>query len=240
MAGLGAIVFGGWIWASSCRSHSCQGYFQMIENAVRAPHPPPKWALDMSIVMCALFIPSWPGGRRGCLIKRCWAPCRRRLRLIRWGRAATPSSRAPSSLSSTAALFPRSTRSSSACSTSPRRPPPSARASSRGAPCQLVAVGWGRVGPPPDRHRHLRRVIIASDVGAARSGRLGKLQAHRVSPNKTVERRGLTYAMAPRRGSRWLLGWRAGPVQTLVLGTVIFVAAVAARSDGERDGATRG
>ena len=33
--------------------------------------------------------------------------------------------------------------------------------------------------------------------------------------------------MATAYGLRWLLGWHAGPVQTLVLGAVIFVAAVA-------------
>ena len=33
--------------------------------------------------------------------------------------------------------------------------------------------------------------------------------------------------MATAYGLRWLLGWHAGPVQTLVLGAVIFIAAVA-------------
>ena len=37
---------------------SAREYFQMIETMPsELPHPPPKWALDMSIVMCALFIP---------------------------------------------------------------------------------------------------------------------------------------------------------------------------------------
>ena len=72
--------------------------------------------------------------------------------------------------------------------------------------------------------------IIASDVGAYAFGKtFGKHRLIAVSPNKTVEGAlgGLTCTMATAYGLRWLLGWHAGPVQTLVLGAVIFVAAVA-------------
>ena len=72
--------------------------------------------------------------------------------------------------------------------------------------------------------------IIASDVGAYAFGKtFGKHRLIAVSPNKTVEGAlgGLLCTMATAYGLRWLFGWHAGPVQTLTLGAVIFVAAVA-------------
>ena len=51
MAGLGAIIFGGWIWAivmTLTATLSAREYFQMIDTMPsELPHPPPKWALDM-------------------------------------------------------------------------------------------------------------------------------------------------------------------------------------------------
>jgi phosphatidate cytidylyltransferase len=72
--------------------------------------------------------------------------------------------------------------------------------------------------------------IIASDVGAYAFGKtFGKTQLIKISPNKTVEGAagGLLCTMLTAFGLRQLLGWHAGAIQTVVLGALVFFAAVA-------------
>lgn len=242
MAGLGAIIFGGWIWAivmTLTATLSAREYFQMIDTMPsELPHPPPKWALDMSIVMCALFIPVvyLAGAKQGHItmavlgafaavglrliqvesephfskftstlfgiiycgaLPAFWV----KLRMLNFSAASTAIYQ---SLQSSRSAFVNSW--------------PSAlggpEAWTTGLIVTVICVAC----------------IIASDVGAYAFGKtFGKHRLIAVSPNKTVEGAlgGLTCTMATAYGLRWLLGWHAGPVQTLVLGAVIFVAAVA-------------
>lgn len=72
--------------------------------------------------------------------------------------------------------------------------------------------------------------IIAADVGAYGFGKtFGKHQLTAISPNKTVEGAlgGLLCVVGTAFGLRFVLGWHAGVIQTLCLGMVIFWSSVA-------------
>lgn len=71
--------------------------------------------------------------------------------------------------------------------------------------------------------------IVSADVGAYCFGKtFGKHQLTAISPNKTIEGAagGLLSVVATAFGLRYLLGWHAGVIQTMCLGVVIFWASV--------------
>ena len=240
--GLGSIIFGGWVWTavmSITATLSAREYFQMIETMPsELPHPPPKWALNMSIAMCALFIPVvyLAGAKQGHITMAVLGAFSAvGLRLIQVESE-------PHFSKFTSTLFGiiycgalpafwvklRSLNFSAAST---------AIYSSLQSSKSNFVNGWpATLGGPEAWTTGLIvtvicvACIIASDVGAYAFGKtFGKHRLIAVSPNKTVEGAlgGLLCTMATAYGLRWLFGWHAGPVQTLTLGAVIFVAAVA-------------
>ena len=240
--GLGSIIFGGWVWTavmSITATLSAREYFQMIETMPsELPHPPPKWALNMSIAMCALFIPVvyLAGAKQGHITMAVLGAFSAvGLRLIQ-----VESELHFSKFTSTlfgiiycgalpAFWVKLRSLNFSAAST--------AIYSSLQSSKSNFVNGWpATLGGPEAWTTGLIvtvicvACIIASDVGAYAFGKtFGKHRLIAVSPNKTVEGAlgGLLCTMATAYGLRWLFGWHAGPVQTLTLGAVIFVAAVA-------------
>lgn len=240
--GLGSIIIGGWVWTavmSITATLSAREYFQMIETMPsELPHPPPKWALNMSIAMCALFIPVvyLAGAKQGHITMAVLGAFSAvGLRLIQVESE-------PHFSKFTSTLFGiiycgalpafwvklRSLNFSAAST---------AIYSSLQSSKSNFVNGWpATLGGPEAWTTGLIvtvicvACIIASDVGAYAFGKtFGKHRLIAVSPNKTVEGAlgGLLCTMATAYGLRWLFGWHAGPVQTLTLGAVIFVAAVA-------------
>ena len=212
----------------------------MIDTMPSGAHPPPKWALDMSIVMARAVHPrgNLAGAKQGHITMAVLgAFATVGLRLIQV-ESEPHFSKFTSTLfgiiycGALPAFWVKLRMLAS-----PRRPPPSTRPSrARGAPCQLVAGSSALGGPEAWTTGLIVTVIcvaciIASDVGAYAFGKtFGKHRLIAVSPNKTVEGAlgGLTCTMATAYGLRWLrAGTPARAVQTLVLGAVIFIAAVA-------------
>ena len=237
--GLFVTCTGGWVWAvwmAGASYLSAKEYFTMVPNMTsELPHPPPKWACDVSVIVCTLFclVLQACGARTGALVMSV---------LGAFGIVAfllTTKQDEPHFSQYTAALF-----GIVYCGALPAfwvklR----ALAFSESATVAVGASGsrfveaWPSILGGPDAWTTGLIVtvitvscIIASDVGAYAFGKtFGRTQLIKISPNKTVEGAlgGLLCTMLTAFGLRQLFGWHAGAVQTIVLGALVFFAAVA-------------
>ena len=72
--GLFVTCTGGWVWAvwmAGASYLSAKEYFTMVPNMTsELPHPPPKWACDVSVIVCTLFclVLQACGARTGALV----------------------------------------------------------------------------------------------------------------------------------------------------------------------------
>ena len=239
--GLFVTCTGGWVWAvwmAGASYLSAKEYFTMVPNMTsELPHPPPKWACDVSVLVCTMFclVLQACGARTGALVMSV---------LGAFGVVAfllTTKQDEPHFSQYTAALFgivycgalPAFWVKLRALAFSE-----SARVAIavRASGSRFVESWPSILGGPEAWTTGLIvtvitvSCIIASDVGAYAFGKtFGKTQLIKISPNKTVEGAagGLLCTMLTAFGLRQLLGWHAGAIQTVVLGALVFFAAVA-------------
>jgi len=239
--GLFVTCTGGWVWAvwmAGASYLSAREYFTMVPNMTsELPNPIPKWACDVSIVVCTSF---------ALVLQACGAKTSAVVMTTLGSFAIvafllTTKQDEPHFSQYTAALF-----GIIYCGALPAFWVKLRALAFSNQALTNIAVqasgskfvdAWPKLlgGPECWTTGLIVTVItvsciIASDVGAYAFGKtFGKTQMIKVSPNKTVEGAagGLLCTTLTAFGLRQLFGWHAGVIQTLVLGALVFFAAVA-------------
>lgn len=239
--GLFVTCSGGWVWAvwmAGASYLSAKEYFTMVPNMTsELPHPPPKWACDVSVAVCTSFalVAQACGAKTSAVVMTT---------LASFGLVAfllTTKQDEPHFSQYTAALF-----GIVYCGALPAfwvklRALTYSNQALRNIAAQAsgskFVEAWPQIlgGPEAWTTGLIVTVItvsciIASDVGAYAFGKtFGKTQMIKISPNKTVEGAlgGLLCTTLTAFMLRQLFGWHAGVIQTLVLGALVFFASVA-------------